>query len=493
MKQSIILKLKLLVVFVFMVGNMSAQQKLTKVSQKIKVDKDVTIDLNTSNCDIVFDTWNKNEVSIEAYIESDELSKEELQATLKNWDVNVNGSSNLVSISSKANATNSWDVVHSDGNDHIVEVVLGELKYELAEMPEMNFNFVMSEMPEMPEMPNMPELPELPEGTKNFYFDYGAYKKDGEMYLEEYTKKFESTFGKDYAKKMEAWGEKFGKEFEEKYGKDYAKKMEAYGERLAEKIKQNEGRIEAYVARIEDQKENREDEKKKELEERLKVREERAKERSKLSEERRVKIGKLIHGKSDSKAKKTIIIKMPKDSKLKLNVKHGELKLTSVIDNINAELYYSKLLASSINGSTSSINASYSTLNVTNWNLGSLDLKYVKKAEINNVKRLMLNSKSSDISIGNLINSAIINGSIGTLTISKIDDSFNNLNITIENSDAIIELPHVNYNLQYTGNRSRFSHPEKVEKNNVSTFSTGDLSSPKTIVVNAKYSNVVMQ
>ena len=49
------------------------------MSQTIKVDKEVTIDLNTSYCNIVFDTWNKNVVEIEAYIEGEKLSKEELE------------------------------------------------------------------------------------------------------------------------------------------------------------------------------------------------------------------------------------------------------------------------------------------------------------------------------------------------------------------------------------------------------------------------------
>lgn len=511
MKQSVVLKLKLFMVFVFMAGNISAQQKIDKVTQKIKVDKDVTIDLNTSNCNIVFDTWNKNEVSIEAFAESDELSKEELQSVIDNWQLEVNGSSNKVTIKSKSSSTGEWTIVHTNGDDDITKVILDELKFELADLPEMDLNFVMPEIMELQNIPNLPELPELPKGIAEIHFDYKAYQADGEKYLKEYSEKFESTFGKDYAKemenwgekfgkeyaeKMEAWGEKFGKEWEEKYGEEYAAKMEAWGKRLAEKIEQNENKIEAYVVRIEKQKENSEEElqlRKMELKERLKEREKRAEERSKLAKERRVKVDNLIHSKSDSKAKKTIIIKMPKDSKLKLNVKHGELKLANVTENVHADLYYAHLIANSINGSSTSINASYSTLNVTNWNVGALDLKYVKKATIDNVTRIMLSSKSSDISVDNLINSAIINGSIGSLTISKIDDAFNNLNITIENSDALITLPNVNHNLQYNGNRSKFSHPKKLNEEHISNFSAGDLSSPKTIVINARYSNIAMQ
>ena len=60
-------------------------QKQTKVSQSLKVDDDVTIDLNTSFCNIEFDSWNKDVVEIEAYVEGENLSKEELQAALESW------------------------------------------------------------------------------------------------------------------------------------------------------------------------------------------------------------------------------------------------------------------------------------------------------------------------------------------------------------------------------------------------------------------------
>ena len=184
---------------------------------------------------------------------------------------------------------------------------------------------------------------------------------------------------------------------------------------------------------------------------------------------------------------------MPKDSKLKVNVKYGELRFAKNIDNLRADLSHTKLIANSINGSKTSINASYSPVFVTNWNLGSLNLNYVKNAEIDNVKRLMLTSNSSNILIKNLINNAIIDGSIGDLKILKIDDAFTNLNVILQNSDAVIKLPKVAYSLEYKGTKSRFSHPKKTSKDNASSFSIGDLSSPKTIVVSSKYSNVVMQ
>ncbi|MCF7569316.1 hypothetical protein L3X37_13245 [Sabulilitoribacter arenilitoris] len=503
-----IIKIKLLILVCFVSGSALAQQKLTKVSQSIKVDKDVTIDLNTSYCNIVFDTWSKNTVEIEAYIEGEDLTDEEIQDALKDWDVNIEGSQGEVSIKTKGYSPSLW--VHlSNGDNEAARAVLKELKYELADLKDMDFDFhfEMAELPEMPdlpefpkmpEMPELPELPELPEGVNKFNFDYKAYKKDGEKYIEEYTKNFEMKFGKEYEDKMEAWGEKFGKEWGEKYAKEmekwvekykgkwnneeYAEKMESWGKRFAEQMGIKTERLQAQTKALKDR-----------TKERAVVMKKRAEERKKLSSKRRVLIEKLVNKKSHSKVKKTIIIKMPKGAKLKVNVRHGEIEFAANINNLKADLSHTKFTAHSINGSSTSINASYSPVYVNHWNLGELNLKYVENVELNNVKQLVLNSNSSNTEIKNLLGSAIIDGSIGDLKILKIDDTFNNLNVILQNTDAFIVLPKVNYNFQYKGTRTRFKHPEKPNDDNISSLTINNTETNKNIVVNAKFSTVIME
>ncbi|MGZ0016340.1 hypothetical protein [Yeosuana sp. AK3] len=515
MKQSLILTWVTLSMFI--VGNLSAQEKMNKVTQSIKVDKEVTIDLNTSYCNIVFDTWNKNTVEVEAYIEGDNLSKEELQDALKSWNVNVEASNNLIAITSKGNTPSAWAYKYKEGDENSLNAVLRELKFELADLPEphFDFNFEMPEIPEIPEIPEMPELPELPEGIANSHFDYDAYKKDGEAYMKQWSENFESKYGKDYAKKMEAWGEKFGREWNEKYGQEmakwgekfgkeweekYGKRMEEWSESFAKQMEEKAKRFEQINKRSEEILMKREEARQKQgevrenqREEILKHREKLYNERAKLADERRVEIEKMVNNKVNTKVKKTIKIKMPKNTKLKVNVRHGELEFASNIDNLKADLSYTKFTANSINGSQTSINASYSQFFVTHWKSGNLNLNYVKNAEINNADKLMLTSNASNIFIKNLMNSAIINGSIGDLKILKIDDAFTNLNMTIENCNAVIALPKVDHNLVYKGNKSKFSHPKKNNKETIFNFTTGDLTSSKNIVVNAKYSSVVMQ
>ena len=53
----------------------------------------------------------------------------------------------------------------------------------------------------------------------------------------------------------------------------------------------------------------------------------------------------------------------------------------------------------------------------------------------------------------------------------------------------MVKLPKTDFNFKYKGNHTRFKHPEKTSKENISNFSTGNSNSKKSIVIDAKYSN----
>jgi hypothetical protein len=265
--------------------------------------------------------------------------------------------------------------------------------------------------------------------------------------MEKWGEEISEKFDDEWVEKIKKWGEEFG----EKFGKKWEEKGQLIEERMKTLEKEWEGKEEELEKRFE------------ELEKR------------------------------NNKVKKTIRIKMPKDTKLKVNVRHGELKFTSVIYNLKADLSHSSLLADRIGGSNTSINASYSPVLVNHWDAGELKLRYVDDALLKHVKSLVLWSNSSDINIDYLEGNSSINGSFGDLIIHNIADSFNNLNIVLENSDAKIKLPKADYNLTFQGSRSRLKHPKKTGMDNTSSFSIGEFDSGKTIVINAKYSTVVLQ
>ena len=495
---STIIKIKLLILSFVLTASAFGQQKLTKLEQSIKVNKDVVIDLNTSHCNVVFDTWNKNTIEIEAYVEGEKISKEALESVLKSWDVDVDATFDKVSINTNKSKPNVvWVEKNNDNDGDLLTIIFDELKYELADLPQAIMNGLTVDVPEIPAMPEMPQLPELPAGAHAMEFDYEAYKKDGEKYLKKYEEKFEDTYGKDFEAKMEAWGEKFGEEWGEKFGKrmeawgeafeerfnegDFEEKMEAWGERFGAQMEAQAERIEAQANRVEAQSK------------RAEANRERHEERATLMKNRQKEVEKLMKGHGDSNIKKTIKIKMPNHAKLKVNIKYGEVEFASNVSDLKANLSHSKFTAYSVNGSSTSINASYSPVNVEFWNLGELNLNYVNNAEIKEVKQLVLNATSSNIDIDKLSGSAIIDGNIGDLNISKIEDSFSNLNIILQNSNAFIKLPSVDANVQYKGSYSKFSHPNQSTKNQSSSSFSKSGSSGTSIIINAKYSNVEME
>ena len=182
---------------------------------------------------------------------------------------------------------------------------------------------------------------------------------------------------------------------------------------------------------------------------------------------------------------------MPKKAKLKMNVRHGELKFATAINNVKADISHSSLLAQHIDGSETSINVSYSPVKITNWNAGELKLNYVDQAKIESVTSLVLSSNSSNVNIKNVLSNAIIDGSFGDLVIGNISNSFKNINLVLENSDANLKLPNGDYSLFYKGTRSLFNDKNTSSKT-INNY-PNDSDSNKTIVINAKYSNVVAQ
>ena len=78
----------------------SQSKKRTK-KEVFTVDKEVTLEINTSHADIEFDTWNKNKIEIEATIEIEDATEEEMEACFKKWNFEAIGNSEKVTVTSK--------------------------------------------------------------------------------------------------------------------------------------------------------------------------------------------------------------------------------------------------------------------------------------------------------------------------------------------------------------------------------------------------------
>ena len=351
------------------------------------------------------------------------------------------------------------------------------------------------------------------------------WKVDLETNMEEWGDKFavemEANFGPEFEAKMEKWGKEFGDKFGkemEKWGEEFGEK---FGEAFGEKMEDWGSKVEKHAEKWAEKYEKELAPKIKEIEERVKERAEAQKERmvwiekqqldrQESLEQRRIAKDKYRDAKqkrsffirrvAESKpSNKKIVIRVPKSANLEMDVRYGTLNLVEV-ENLNAHLNYSKLNAASILGANSKIEVSYGSVEVGNWNEGSLALNYVNDCKIKNVNSIELESNTSDVMISSIAKEGVFEGSFGNLFIDEISDSFKTLDIELENTDAELRIPNSAYDFYFRGEESQLDHSDKLTLNKtssgVNTIYNGyhkSNSNSKSIHINAHFSNVTLK
>ncbi len=468
-----------LTVFLITIG-MYGQEKHKTYNEVFNVNAETILDINTSNVDIEFETWGKNQITVEANIVLEGATDEEAAAYFEHRGIEIVGNSEKVSITT--GSENPWVFKHATGG----------LEHFNISIPDFDFDFEMPIMPEVPELDlaelhldlsDMP-MPPVPEVE----FDYEAYQKEGEKYLKKWQKKFDKGFDKEYEEKMEAWGAKM------------EARQEAMRKRREEMMEQ---RMEAQEKRMEAKAEAREkraeiiEKKAKEMEER----------REQIFEirERHENEPNIFYYSTDGenkrfKVKKTIKVKMPKSIKIQMNVRHGAVKLAETTKNINARLSYSTLSAMTIDGEETTIMTSYSPVQVERWNYGALQTSYSEKVDLNEVLDLRLSATSSDVTIHRLLESAIIDNKMGPLKINSVSDGFRDIDISLQNAEMTCNLPETDFVIAVKSNLSKVAYPQNLElqttkQNNTVLYKgfQGDGSSSRSININSKYSDVVLK
>lgn len=478
------------VLFVLLlIGTLGYSQK--KYVESFDVADDVEVSVNTSFTNIVFETWNKNKVEVEAYIDGEKLSENEKQDLMKNWDLDVSGNSKKVTINSNA----------------------GNQAFAMAPMPPIDFIGPLMEDMVMPMINNI-ELPPLPDGfledVGNIQFDYDEYQKDEEGYMKKFEAEMDKKFGKDFEEKMEAWGKSFDSLSEnhqireearskarekrsearekanEKRMEAYEKRMEAYGKRMEAWGEAYGKKMEAWANELEKNYQDGDGNYSKTV--------------TRSPNGTSIVIqGSRSSNMSNANAKKTIIIRLPKNAKTNVNIRHGELKMADA-NNLKANLNYSPFTANSIDGGKTLITASYAPVKINTWKQGVLSVKYVDKCNIENTQNINLQANSSDVRIGNITNQAFLSGSFGDLIIERISDGFETLDIRLENTDAKVKVPTGAFSFYFNGNKSTLKYPKSLQLQEskssgrvlVKGFNLNN-SSNKTVTINSNYSNVTLQ
>lgn len=462
-------------------GTGFSQEKTKTYKEVFNVGEDAVLELNTSHADIEFETWDRDQVEIVATVTLEGASDEEADDYFASNPFKMVGNSREIEVSTSDR--NSWNFVVGDMDfDFNFDVEPFFLDIEIPDLPELMV------IPEMPILPPMPPIPHTG-------FDYGRYKEEGESYLREWKEEFEEGFGEEYKERMEEWG------------KIVEERAKAWKERNAERLEERERRWEERAEEMEKRREEME----RRREEIERKREEAREERERIVEKRSFRISRdddqpnIFYYSSDGenkkyKVKKSIKIKMPKSVRLKMNVKHGEVKLAATTRDINASLRYASLLASTIEGNNTRINASYSPVVVTRWNYGQLKTDYSERVNLKEVGELRLNSVSSNIIIDKLNSKAFVTANLGKLAINAINPGFSDVEVFVKNGEVMCKVPDTPVSFYLNGTKSTIDYPADVQMNRLKEFDNVILkgfkvkdNSGKVITINSKYSDVVLK
>ena len=490
-----------------------AQKESKTFKETFTIGENAVLNITTSNTDIEFETWDKNQVEIIATLEIEGATKDEAKYYFDKDEIKIQGNSKeieirtgLQNISFLTKKGRKW--IESDSG-YRIESLFEDLKFpelsNLSHLSELTDDLLdlkeeLSELAELmviPEMPVIPNLPPMPEVT----FDYEEYKKDGDKYIKKWKKQFEKGFDEDFKKDFEEWGEEFeklNKERSKQMIKTREKQKIAYEKRreklLAEREKKQEIRNQM--------KENR---KQKYESRRERLTERRDSLRFSLRDSLRTSKPNIFYFSSNKesksyKVKKTIKIKMPKSVKLKMNVRHGEVKLASITKNLEASLQYASLLGYTIDGTATNIQVAYSPVVVQKWNYGQLKTDYSDIVNLKEVGELRLNSVSSKVVIDKLNKSVLLTNSFGEVLIESVATNFKDIDVSIKNGEFSCIVPKTPISFYLNSTKSNIKYPlqwnierAKNYDNMVYKGYQTSANSNKSIRVDAKYSEVTLE
>ncbi len=437
-----------------------AQDKQNKLNEKISVNKDVTINLNTSHTNIIFETWGRNTIEVEAYLEGD-LNNENTQRILDSWQVDVLGNENVVTITSKAG--NLWRENVTASSIKINEKNLQELR-TLSPMIADMLGPLMENISKNP----MPST--LSENQSNVNYGNSKVNEGEEKYIQQWENQIREKFSEDLDKDKQKWASQLKNDNSrnisgqmeirlETWGEQYGKEMNAWASQLIKDIGQQQNGVSNVTVY--------------------------------QYSSRRI---------NTNNTSKVIKVRIPEEAQLRLNIRHGDVQLAEEANNIRASLSHTRLSGNVIDGNQTFIKAAYSPVFVRQWNNGKLVVNYVKNCRIQTAKNLLVNADSSNIYIQQLDENGAISGSFGIITIENLGESFSTLDLAVQNSDFNLKLPKTAFNLSYSGAQSLISLPRTLQINTRKNFGNvfingfqNTRSTDKMITINAKYSEVVLK
>ena len=465
-------------------GTAFAQKFDKKFTENFKVNKDVEISINASNTDINVTTWNKNEVSVEAFIEVEGISKKEAESYFKNWNFEALGNKSTVKITSKG--SNS----HHSNRDFVF----------FNNRSNFNFPEVHIETLDSLHFPNIEEIiiPEIDidyetmfSGLEGLEFDFDKYVENGKEYFFQW---------KDDAhnitiKSKKEW-ENFKKTKEYKLLKEKMtiskEKMKKEFEKSREKIsKIDKKRIEAELRKAKI---------KWERFDKVKLQKDLAKAKESI---KNIKMEYFFDGNSNDitvngkkiKITKKLEIKVPKSATFDLNTRHCKVKLPNT--KASGKVSYGTFNVNDLNGGK--LNIYYTpVVNINDLNACTLFLNNVTDAKIASVTNTTLSTNSSQLNILKINENVELSNKFGALKISKISPNYKSFNLLLDFTEASINTAGITNKLIYNiGEKSPLFPNKAALKFNILDAKTKDLNGnfviktkDNTLIIQGKYSQL---
>ncbi|MCK0158713.1 hypothetical protein MWU65_16090 [Cellulophaga sp. F20128] len=466
-----------------LVGTLGHKKQTKTFKEVFNVGDDAVLDLNTSNADIEFDTWNKDVIQVEAVIEIEGMSKEEAENYFKRNDIQILGNSKKVEVSTNGSisfkfAPNIFPVAVAPHGNSNLRIDIDNLKNTLAHRID---TLRIDSFPVI----SVSKSFSFPE------FDYESFKEDGNRYIVKWQHEMEKNMGPENEKEISKYAEELSKNanIEMKKAMEMEKNIRKMTNASVKQLLETQQIQEAVRANLKEHTKNVH------------------------KDTRAIISGDSIFysrpntfyfgtdgGSKNLKIKKTIKIKMPKSATIKMNVRHGNVKLAENTKNINANLTYASLLAATIDGTETFVNASYSPVVVNNWNDGYLEANYVKNLDLNEVRGLTLSAVSSNITIDKLLKTAFIKNDFGSLIINDIATNFETLDVSVKNGELECSVPQTSYTVYIKGNASKIKVPEnltltKTQNQRMVVYKgySGSKNADKSVNIDASYSEVVLK
>tara|TARA_R110000787_G_scaffold209078_1_gene319141 strand:- start:2940 stop:4379 length:1440 start_codon:yes stop_codon:yes gene_type:complete len=462
----------------FLISSLHAQKFDKKYKEKFKVNKNVELKINATNADIEVTTWNKNEVSIEAVITVEGLSKTEAEKFLNKWEFEALGNKTKVEINANAN-----NFMHL--GDHSFN-----FNFDNFNIPEINFENFKIDIQDI-------DFPEI--DLENIWKDIHLEFKDGDVFSYEFD---DDDSKKIIIKNKKEW-EKFkkSKEYENLKNKLSGKK-----EKIRKELKEAKIKFEKIdKKKIEKKIEKAKLAYKKIDKEKIRLSLEKAKlaiEKMNLGFEKMKLNGNSIiiiedgGSKKEVKITRTIKIKVPKGATFNLNTRHSKVKLPK--GKTSGKVSYGSFNATDLDGGN--LEVDYAPVTINSLNDCTLSLNNVTDAIIASVTNSNLTTNSSAVIIQNIHRNVDILSKFGEMKILNFSPNYINFTLNLDYTNTILNVSKINKKLKYVIEKKSPLYPNKAAmKFNLVDSNKKDINgnfiiktNDETFIIKGKYSQLII-